>query len=179
MGLIALSVSFQSREPLRKGGSCSSASFLSCFLPSQVVLSALIFLVHPLGDEVVLDRVPLLLAAVVPPLAFGGSWGAGWGRAGNTSGRTPACPPCPPASPCTHRRACVAAPAQRPGRSRSDSQASSKDGRIWLKPSVLRSVSVLNVRGWRAILSWLIMGASPLAVVPILCHDGSITNRVY
>ena len=24
----------------------------------------------PLGDEVVLDRVPLLLAAVVPPLAF-------------------------------------------------------------------------------------------------------------
>jgi len=35
------------------------------------------------------------------------------------------------------------------------------------------------VRRWRAILSGRIMGVSPLAVVPTLCHDGSITDRVY
>jgi hypothetical protein len=70
----------------------------------------------------------------------------------------PVCgPPEPPLRPPPRprRRRC---PASR--RSRSASQASSKDGRICLKPSVLRPVSGLNMRRWREILAWLIIGAS-------------------
>jgi hypothetical protein len=61
----------------------------------------------------------------------------------------------PPPRPRRRRR-----PASR--RSRSASQASSKDGRICLKPSVLRPVSVLNMRRWWEILAWLIIRASCL-----------------
>ena len=65
----------------------------------------------------------------------------------------------PPPRPRRRRR-----PASR--RSRSASQASSKDGRICLKPSVLRPVSVLNMRWWREILAWLIILGLPVLVVP-------------
>jgi hypothetical protein len=47
------------------------------------------------------------------------------------------------------------------------------------KAAALRPVSVLKSRGCFAILSCWIMGVSPLAVVPALCHDGSIPDRVY
>jgi hypothetical protein len=83
----------------------------------------------------------------------------------------------PPPRPRRRRR-----PASR--RSRSASQASSKDGRICLKPSVLRPVSVLNMRRWREILAWLIIGAScvgracSIAQV-VLLPIGSIKLTVY
>jgi hypothetical protein len=57
----------------------------------------------------------------------------------------------PPGPPCGLRPRRRRRPASR--RSRSASQAPSKDGRICLKPSVLRPVSVLNMRRWRASLA--------------------------
>ena len=77
MGLIALKAGvFPEPRAFEEGRILLVSEFLVVFLTLAGRAQCLDLQGASLGDEVVLDRVPLLLAAVVPPLAFGvlGGW---------------------------------------------------------------------------------------------------------